>query len=526
MNHHRKYSSVSLLGALALVPLGIFSAKAEDPNPDVMKAVAAQKETIEAAAQKLWDLSEVSLLEKESSAYMMDLLEKNGFKIIEKGSGGVPTAFIAEYGSGEPKLGVMLEYDALPGLGNAAVPAQKPREDGITAGHGCGHNLIGSGAMGAALALKNLMAGNGTKGTLRVYGGAAEETEGAKVYMAREGIFNDLDAMLHWHPSPFTVVANVRTSAQQQIYIEFKGKTAHAGNAPWEGRSALDAAELFLNGVNYMREHVKPTARIHYVIRNGGETPNIVPDKASVQLTFREQDRASVEAGVAWLEDIAKGAALMTQTKSFFVPFYGMYDLLPNGPLADRMQEHLEAVGIPEFTEEEQKFATDLQKAVEVKPTGMADAVSPLTNEPTVGGSTDVGDISWIVPTMGLSVSSVPQGIGLHTWMAAASNGTSIGKKAAVTAAEVLTLTGWDILNDPEFRKAMKADFEKRTEGFTYTSPLPDLIKEPVGLPDVDRKYGSVIELKEAIFNQMGDHQLAPADVHGHSHDHDAGHSH
>lgn len=513
------------LVALAVAHFGPARLTAAPPE-DVLKAVDAQKTTIEEIAQTLWDKPEISLEEVESSTFLMEILERNGIKIVQKGAGGVPTAFIAEYGSGEPKLGVMLEYDALPNLGNKAVPTKEAREDGVTAGHGCGHNLIGAGAMGAALALKNLMEKKGVKGTLRVYGGAAEETEGAKVYMAREGLFDDLDAMLHWHPSPLTLVASVRTSAQQQMYIEFTGKTAHAGNAPWLGRSALDAAELFLNGVNYMREHVRPTARIHYVIRNGGETPNIVPDKASVQLTFREESRAAVDAGVEWLGQIAEGAALMTQTKATFVPYFGLYDLLPNTPLAERMQSHLEDVGIPEFNAEEKDFAVRLQASAEVEATGMATSVSPLPESPTVGGSTDVGDVSWIVPTMGLSVSSMPQGIGLHTWMATASHGTTIGKKAAVNAATVLALTGWDILTDEDLRKAMKADFDKRTDGFTYKSPIPDLIKEPVSLPDDKRQYGTVLELKEAIQNRMGDHTLAPAHNHSHLGDHDHNHPH
>ena len=205
------------------------------------------------------------------------------------------------------------------------------------------------------------------RGTIRVYGGAAEETEGAKVYMAREGLFDDVDAMLHWHPGNVTGTFNVRTSAQQQIYIEFQGKTAHAGNLPWEGRSALDAVELFLHGVNNMREHIQPTARVHYIIRDGGQAANIVPERASVQLTFRDASRAGVETGVDWLEQIAEGAAMMTQTETLFAPYYGMYDLLPNRPLAERMQAPLEALGAPSFSDEEQAFAKELQSEVDIE---------------------------------------------------------------------------------------------------------------------------------------------------------------
>ena len=479
-------------------------------SDEVLEAVEKVTPATEHAAQKLWDLSEVSLLEEKSSAYLKGVLKKNDFKITSEGTANVPTAFIAEYGSGEPKLGIMLEYDALPGLGNEPVAKKQPRKDGITAGHGCGHNLIGAGALGSALALKNIMKEKGISGTLRVYGGAAEETEGAKVYMAREGLFNDLDAMLHTHPLDVAAVMNVRTSAQGQMHIEFTGKTAHAGQAPWLGRSALDAVELFLHAVNNMREHVKPTARIHYVITNGGLAPNIVPEKASVKLIFREASRTDVEAGVAWIKEMAKGAALMTQTKALAVDFYGMYDLLPNTPLAQRMQKHYEMVGVPKFTKEEQDFAKAIQKEVGVAQTGMTTKVLPLPNEPKLGGSTDVGDVSWIVPTMGVIVPGEPQGISVHTWMATSTHGTSIGKKAAVTASKVMALTGADILTDAAFRKKVKEDFAKRTQGFTYKSPIPEMIKEPVGLPDAMRTHGTIGELKEAIIKQAADDAFAP----------------
>jgi aminobenzoyl-glutamate utilization protein B len=494
---------------LYLVPLSAFGAapKTAVSPEEVVSAVDKVSPTVEEVGLKVWKLSEVSLLEVKSSAYLKEVLKKNGFTITSEEIAGVPTAFIAELGSGKPILGIMLEYDALPGLGNEAVPRKEPRKDGVTAGHGCGHNLIGSGALGAALAIKNLMQEKGITGTLRVYGGASEEAEGAKVYMAREGLFDDVDAMLHWHPFNVAAVANVRTTAQSQMYIEFKGKTAHAGMSPWSGRSALDAVEIFLHSVNMMREHVKPTARIHYIIKNGGVAPNVVPEKASVVLTFRAENRADVENGVSWLKDMAKGAALATQTMDLAVDYYGMYDLLPNTPLAERMQKHLEMVGLPKYSKEELEFAKSLQKEAGVEPTGMTTKVMPLPNEPKVGGSTDVGDVSWITPTMGLLMPTIPEGIGVHTWMATSSHGTSIGTKAAVAAAKVLALTGMDILTDPEFLKQAKSDFDRRTEGFEYKSPIPEKIKEPVGLPDEMRHYESIYDLKESFFKTARDDQ-------------------
>lgn len=508
----RDVTMSSLLALTCIVLPAPLGAEMTKQDQEVLRAVDKVQPVIEEVSQKLWNLSEVSMLESKSSDYLKGVLKKNGFKITSEATAGVPTAFIAEYGSGKPILGIMLEYDALPGLGNEAVPTKTPRKDGITAGHGCGHNLIGAGALGAALALKDYMKSKGIAGTLRVYGGAAEETEGAKIYMAREGLFNDLDAMLHTHPLDVAQVMSIRTSAQSQMYIEFTGKTAHAGQTPWLGRSALDAVELFLHGVNDMREHVHPTARIHYIIVDGGLAPNIVPEKASVKLTFREENRAAVEAGVAWIKEIAQGAALMTQTKALAVDYYGMYDLLSNTPLAERMQQYYEAVGVPKFTAEEQAFAKELQKAAGVAQTGMTDKVDPRPTEPTTGGSTDVGDISWLTPTMGILIPAEPQGISVHTWMATASHGTSIGKKAAITASKILALTGADLLTDAAFRKQVKADFDKRTQGFTYKSPLPEMIKEPVGLPDSMRKHGTIGDLKSAVIKQSDGDNYAPSD--------------
>jgi len=485
----------------------------------VLDTVDKVAPTVEKIAKKLWVLSEVSLLEIKSSAYLKDMLKKNGFAITSEKAAGVPTAFIAQYGKGKPKLGILLEYDALPDLGNELVPTKQQRKDGVTAGHGCGHNLIGAGAMGAALAIKNLMEEKRIPGTLRVYGAAAEESEGAKVFMAREGVFDDLDAMLHWHPMDIAHVAKVRMAAAQHMYIEFKGKAAHAGMYPWRGRSALDAVEILLHSVNLMREHVEPTARIHYIIKAGGKAPNVVPDRAVVLLTYRDADRERVNQGIAWIKDMAKGAGLATQTEGLAVDYFGMHDTLPNTPFADRMQKHFKTVGLPKYTADEQTFAKKLQVAAGLKPTGMAKQIEPIPDEPRRGGFSDVGDVSYITPTMGITVPTFPQGIPLHTWMATASNGTSIGFKGAVTASKVLALTGIDLLTDAEFRKQVKADFDKRTEGFKYKSPISDIFKEPAGLPDDMRSHGTRAQLKTTILKSGGDDSFGPHD-HGHFHSH------
>lgn len=452
-------------------PIGSVDRKVEDAGPVIEKIV-----------REVWELAELSHEEVESARLLMDALGKNGFVVTSEGTAGVPTAFVAEWGSGGPTLGLLPEYDALPGLGNEAVPRKEPRKDGKTSGHGCGHNMLGAGLIGAAVALKEVMAEHKIPGTLRVYGCAAEETEGAKVYMAREGLFSDLDAALHWHPMSYASVFNLRLAAMNQVNVEFFGKTAHAGMEPWNGRSALDAAEIFTHAVNMMREHIEPTARVHYTYQSAGESPNIVPDYARVWLFVRDVGRSRVEESTRWIEQIAEGAALATQTRAKVDVPFGLYDLLPNGPLAERMQTHLERVGVPEWTEEEQRFAKECQNNFEVETQGMATEVPSLSEETTLGASTDVGDVSWNAPTMGCTMPTWPQGISAHTWPVVACGGTSIGLKGALHAAKVLARTGVEVMTDEELRRAARADFERRAQGRPYVSPLPPERKNPTGV--------------------------------------------
>lgn len=454
-------------------------------NEEIDQAVEQTRPTMEHIARKLWELSELSLQEVQSARLLMACLEEAGFTITSRGTARVPTAFIAEWGNDRPFLGVLAEYDALPGLGNEPVPQKAPRKDQTASGHGCGHNLLGSAAIGTAIALKQLMEAHRLPGTLRVYGCAAEETEGAKVYMAREGLFNDLDAVLHWHPGSDATVSNIRSAATNSVLIEFFGKAAHAGGAPWLGRSAVHAAELCAHGINLMREHVEPTARIHYIFEQGGEAPNVVPDYARIKLYVRDIDRAHVEASTSWIKQIVEGAALATQTRGAALVYSGLYDLLPNRPLAERMQMHLERIGVPSFTEDEQAFARELQRNFGVEPNGMATAATPLPDdEPAFGFSTDVGDVSWCTPTMGCGMPTVPLEVGLHTWAATACHGTSIGLKGAIYASRVLVSTGVEILTDANLRLAARADFERRTTGKPYRSPLGPEMERPLEIPE------------------------------------------
>lgn len=457
------------------------------PNQDsvleVQQGVESIRSTLIEFADKIWNFAELSLEEKKSSAMFIDVLKEHGFNIDSVGTSNIPTAFTASYGSGSPVIGVMTEYDALPGLGNEAVAEKTPRKDGCTSGHGCGHNLIGSGGLGAALALKEWMEKNKIQGTLRVFGAAAEESEGAKIYMARDGVFDDLDACLHWHPLSVTSPWHARCAAVNMLLIDFNGKTAHAGAVPWEGRSALHAAELFAHGIALMREHLHPTARTHYVYTDGGLAPNVVVEHAQIKLFIRDVNRPLVEATTEWVKQMAKGAAMATQTESKALVFCGMHDLLPNKPLADRMYEHAVQIGIPEYTEEEQAFAKKCQESTGAKPTGMSDTIIPPFDEPpALGGSTDVGEVSYMAPTMGMLVQTCPAGNNVHTWQATALHGMSIGHKAMIMAAKALASLGADLFTDAELLAAAKADFEERKGDYVFKTPLDPEMKQPMGL--------------------------------------------
>jgi aminobenzoyl-glutamate utilization protein B len=438
------------------------------------KAVEAARPGIERISAEVWDLAELSLEEVASAQVHIRELEAAGFE-VSTGTAGVDTAFVAErrFGDG-PVVGFLSEYDALPGLGNEAVPRQQPRADGKTSGHGCGHNLLGAALTGAAIATADVLDAEGLPGTVRVYGCAAEEAEGAKVYMAREGLFDDVAACLHWHPWSIAGVVNMRLAAVNTVRLAFHGRTAHAGMEPWSGRSALDALELAAHGINLMREHIEPTARTHYIYEEAGEAPNVVPDYARMLLLIRDIDRAHVVATTEWVRQIAEGAALATQTRTEVDVFFGMHDLLPNTPLAGRMQEHLDAVGAPVWTDEEQAFARECQVNMGLPEHGLATDVVPLRPEVAIGGSSDVADVSWNTPTMGVVMPTVPLGVSMHTWAVTACGGMSIGFKGALAATDVLTRTALDILTDAGLREAVRADFERRTEGVEYVSPLPE----------------------------------------------------
>lgn len=440
---------------------------------DLINEVNSLETEIWDLASKVWKLSELGLEEKESSALEENYLKKNGFTISDKGIGGLDYSWIATWGSGTPVIGITVEFDALPNLGNEPVAEKTPRKDGNPHGHGCGHNLIGAGAICAAVALKKHLEKNHISATIKVFGCPAEELFTGKNFMAQAGAFNNLDACLHWHPFNKTTAFNAKTTAVSSMRIEFFGKTSHSGNEPWEGRSAAHATEIFLHGINTMREQMLPEARVHYLVEKLGEAMNIVPDYARLGVLFRGPNAENAARHMKWIEDIATGAALMTQTTAKFTNLSGCYNLLPNQVMSDRVMQHLSLLGAPKWTTEEQEFAKTLQRNGGYKESGLDTAVTPDLKGMAIGGSTDVGDISNIVPTMGIVTACWPLGIPAHTWAATASNGMSIGKKGMFRAAEAIALTGLDLITDKDFLAAAKKEFVERTGGKKYQSLCP-----------------------------------------------------
>jgi aminobenzoyl-glutamate utilization protein B len=435
-------------------------------------SIDAQRGDLVSLADQVWAFAETALRETRSAALLAGHAEKHGFR-VERGVAGMPTAFVASYGQGRPVIAVLGEYDALPGLSQKAMPERAALREGAP-GHGCGHNLLGAASLGAAIAVKELIAAGRLSGTVRYYGTPAEEAIGGKVYMTRGGLFRDVDVALAWHPDDRTQADMQGGQALVDLVVEFQGRTSHAAFDPWNGRSALDAAELFTHGVNMMREHVKPTVRMHYVIPDGGDVPNVVPDHARVWIWARDFERKGVQDVLERLRKVAEGAALMAGVTGKVSVQAGDYEMLVNEAGARLLDANLRWLGPIDYSPEEQAFARALQKAAGVEPVGMETAVGPLEGQEKEGGSTDVGDVSWNVPTLHVSVATAPRGVPWHAWPVVAAGGTSIGHKGMVLAAKTLAATMVDLLDDPEALAAVRAEFAAKTRGFVYAPFIPD----------------------------------------------------
>ncbi len=437
-------------------------------NADALKWIDAHQDEMRAVNRKIWELAEPPLKEFKSSATLMEWLERHGFE-MQKNVADLPTAFIAQYGEGKPVIGILAEFDALPGMSQQATP-EKIARAGVNAGHACGHSLFGTGSTAAALAVKNILEKNKTRGTLRLYGTPAEETGQGKMLMAMAGAFEDVDILLSWHAGAETATTFEYSKALVSARFTFHGVAAHAAVSPHDGKSALDAVELMNIGVNFMREHVKEDTRMHYVITDGGGQPNVVPPRAQVWYYLRANKFFDVHRLFERVVNIARGAAMMTDTRMEYEIESESPEVLPNRPLAEIVQRHLENIGAPKFSAEEKAFAAQTQRDLPAKPAqALSEIVEPLAEKPTQGTySTDVGWVSWLVPTIALTTACYSSGAPGHSWQIVACSGTTIGEKGMSVAAKALASTALDLLNDTNLIAAARADFAKRKEGIEF----------------------------------------------------------
>ena len=432
-------------------------------------------DTYKKIALSIWDFAELGYKEVKSSALLQQSLKDNGFT-IEPAVAGIPTAFVATYGSGKPVIGILAEFDALPGLAQHAVPEKKPI-DGKNAGHGCGHHLFGTASVAAGIEIKKLIEAKKFAGTIKVYGTPAEEGGSGKVYMVRAGLFNNVDVVIHWHPAAENSITMTSALANSSAKFRFKGLSAHASSAPESGRSSLDAVEAMNYMVNMMREHMPQAARIHYVITHGGKAPNVVPDFAEVYYYVRHPKRDVVKQLFDRVMKIAEAAAAGTETKMEFEIIGGTHDLLLNRTLAEVMQQNLERTGGVKYTPEEKEFAKKIQSTFDfrARPAEAADSILPMKQEMDAGGgSTDVGDVSYAVPTVGLRAATWVPGTPAHSWQAVASGGTDIGIKGMMVAAKTMTLTAIDLFTNPTIIPAAAAEFKKLKGDYQYKALLGD----------------------------------------------------
>jgi len=424
---------------------------------------------------QIWNFAEVGYKEQKSSALLKQTLQNNGFT-VEAGVAGIPTAFVASFGSGKPVIAILAEYDALPGLSQQAVPEKKPVA-GIDAGHGCGHHLFGTASVAAGIELKKMIEAKKINGTIRVYGCPAEEGGSGKVYMVRAGLFNDVDAVVHWHPEEANRVTMTSALANKSAKFRFYGISAHASASPEKGRSALDAVEAMNNMVNMMREHIPQETRIHYVITQGGKAPNVIPDFAEVYYYVRHPKREFAVSIFDRVVKAANGAAMGTETKADYEIIGGTHDLLINRTLGEVMQQNLQKVGGIVYTPAEMEFGKKIQSTFnyQAPPINKAAGIEPLkTVIDAGGGSTDVGDVSYVVPTVGMEAATWIPGTAAHSWQAVACGGTETGTKGMMVAAKTMALTAIDLFTDPVLINKAKEEFKKSRGDYQYKALLGD----------------------------------------------------
>ncbi|MAM98100.1 MAG: peptidase M20 [Chloroflexi bacterium] len=459
------------------VLLSFYPAEAKEKWTTNKKAVVASVEKHEkeltSISDNIWSYAELSLAEYQSSKALSDYAEKKGFK-VERGVGGMPTAFIATYGSGRPRIGILGEFDANAGISQKKQPTKEARIAGAP-GHGCGHNLFGTGSLGAALAIKELMEKKKLKGTVIFFGTPAEETIFGKTYMARAGLFDDLDICMDWHPGDNLEASTQSSKALVDFRVKYYGKAAHASSDPWNGFSAVDGLELYTTGINYYREHIRPTARIHYHIETAGDVVNVVPEHAQIWTRVRENDRENLNVVYERVKRIAEGAAIMAEVDYSIELISGIYEIQPNRTGAAALLKNMELLGPINYSKDELKYAKTIQRETDKPAEGMdADIESLRETLPAQGGSTDVGDVSQIVPVVRARITAAPKDVPWHSWAVVACTGMSIGHKGMLFAAKSLSMTMVDLFENPKLVKEIKAEFKKRKGDKVYKAMIPD----------------------------------------------------
>jgi len=462
-----------LIFTVALCGLG-FGAMAQKKPTDVLKKLEAKTAHYSDIAQQIWNFAEMGYQEEQSSALLQETLAAAGFKITTNVA-GIPTAFTAEYGTEGPVIAILGEYDALPGLSQKAIPSKESA--GKKAGHACGHHLFGTASTAAAIAVKEWLEANNKKGRIRFYGCPAEEGGSGKVYMVRAGLFNDVDIALHWHPGAKNAASAGAALANKSAKFRFYGVSAHAAAAPHMGRSALDGVEAMNNMVNMMREHVLEDARIHYVITSGGKAPNVVPDYAEVYYYARHNKRDVVMDIFERMVKAAEGAALGTGTTMDYEIIGGTHELLPNFSLQEMVHKNLTKVGGVQYNDTELSFANTIAKTLGQDSVDQETAatIAPYQTTAKAGGSTDVGDVSFAVPTVGFGTATWVPGTAAHSWQAVAAGGTTIGNKGMMVAAKTLTLSAIELFNNPKLIAAAKKEHRERLGAdFKYVPLIGD----------------------------------------------------
>ncbi len=454
--------------------LSVFGQKISKTKKAIIASVEKHEANLIKISDEIWALAETAFEENKSSRILSDYAEKQGFT-VERGVAGMPTAFVATYGSGKPVISVLGEFDALPGLSQQALPTKNPIKTGEP-GHGCGHNIFGAGSLGAAIAIKELIESGKLKGTVKFFGTPSEEKYFGKIWMVNAGLWDDVDVNISWHPSA-EIKADVQSSlALVDFKIEFYGQAAHASGDPWNGRSASDALELYTTGINYYREHVKPTVRMHYHIQDGGQVVNVVPDYARLWMRVRDTKRSGMMPVYERAMAMAEGAAILANVDYKVSLISGIYEVLVNREGGKIMQANLELLGPIEYTDEEIAFGKGIQEATGKKQVGMDSAIKPLeeTKEHPGGGSTDVGDVSWNVANINLGVTTAPKDTPWHSWAVVACGGMSIGHKGLTYASKAMAMTMADLFENPDMITKVKAEYKKRKGDEVYKAIIPE----------------------------------------------------